>query len=59
MNIEVFGFGNEDAYEALMKKQKNDKDISDKMKKVDRAKMMENEFDKEMFFDKTFSHQKK
>ncbi len=44
--------------EALNKKQNKDKMLTDKMKKVDRAAFAENEFDKEMFFDNTFGHQK-
>lgn len=44
--------------EALKKKQNKDKVVIDKMKKVDRAAFAESEFDKEMFFDNTFGHQK-
>ena len=55
-NIEVFGFGDEDALESLMKKQERDKNVIDKMKKVDKSAFVNNEFDKEMFFGKTFSH---
>ena len=40
-----------------MKKQQKDKVISDKMKKVDKAAFADNDFDKEMFFGKTFQHQ--
>ena len=58
MNIEVYGFGDEDTYESLIKKQNKDKMISDKMKKVERGKLAGSEFDREMFFDKTFEHQK-
>lgn len=43
---------------ALMKKQSRDKDISDKMKKIDKAHFATNEFDKEMFLSNTFSHAK-
>lgn len=39
-----------------MKKQQKDKQISDKMKKVDKSAFANNEFDKEMFFGKTFGH---
>jgi hypothetical protein len=55
-NIEVFGFGDEDALESLMKKQERDKNVIDKMKKVDKSAFVNNEFDKEMFFGKTFAH---
>jgi hypothetical protein len=41
-----------------MKKQQRDRNVSDKMKKVDKAAFVNNEFDKEMFFGKTFGHQK-
>jgi hypothetical protein len=53
MNI-AFGFGDEDAYNVLVKK---DKMISDKMKKIDKAQFVASEFDKEMFLGKTFGHQ--
>ena len=39
-----------------MKKQQKDKMISDKMKKVDKSAFANNDFDKEMFFGKTFQH---
>ena len=55
-NIEVFGFGNEDDLESLMKKQERDKNVCDKMKKVDKSAFANNDFDKEMFFGKTFQH---
>jgi hypothetical protein len=58
MNIEVYGFGNEDTYESLIKKQNKDKVICEKMKKVDKAKLVESDFDKEMFFDNKFGNQK-
>jgi hypothetical protein len=57
LNIEVYGFGDEDAHSVLVKKQDKDKMISDKMKKVDKAQFVANEFDKEMFLGKTFGHQ--
>jgi hypothetical protein len=53
----VYGFGSQDDYEALIKKQNRDKNISDKMKKVDKAAFLEGDFNKEMFFENTFSHQ--
>jgi hypothetical protein len=56
-NIEIFGFGTEDAYNSLIKKQNQDKVIKDKMKKCDRAAFVENEFNKDMFFEQTFNHQ--
>ncbi len=55
-NVEVFGFGDEDALEALIKKQERDKVVIDKMKKVDKNAFASNDFDKEMFFGKTFEH---
>jgi hypothetical protein len=55
-NIEVFGFGDEDTLNDLIKKQDRDKALSDKMKKVDKSAFVNNEFDKEMFFSKTFAH---
>lgn len=54
----MYGFGNDDAYDALIKKQNKDKMISEKMKKVDKAAFVNNDFDKEMFLGKTFGHQK-
>jgi hypothetical protein len=55
-NIEVYGFGDEDTLNDLIKKQDRDKALSDKMKKVDKSAFVNNEFDKEMFFSKTFAH---
>lgn len=55
-NIEVFGYGDEDALESLMKKQERDRAYCDKMKKVDKSAFVNNEFDKEMFFSKGFAH---
>ena len=55
-NIEVYGYGCEDDLQNLMKKQERDKNICDKMKKVDKASFATNDFDKEMFFGKTFQH---
>ena len=40
----------------LIKKQERDKSLSDKMKKVDKSAFVNNEFDKEIFFSKTFAH---
>lgn len=57
INIEVFGFGSKDDYESLLNKQMRDKNISDKMKKVDKAAFLEGDFNKEMFFENTFAHQ--
>jgi len=53
----VFGFGNEDTYETLTNKHKKDKMVTEKMKKVDRAAFADNDFNKDMFFENTFSHQ--
>ena len=39
-----------------MKKQERDQVIIDKMKKVDKSAFANNEFDREMFLSKTFSH---
>ena len=39
-----------------MKKQERDKNVCDKMKKVDKSAFANNDFDKEMFFGKTFQH---
>ena len=55
-NLEVFGFGDDDTLKALMKKQERDQVIIDKMKKVDKSAFANNEFDREMFLSKTFSH---
>ena len=55
-NIEVFGFGDEETLNDLIKKQERDKNLSEKMKKVDKSAFVNNEFDKEMFFSKTFAH---
>jgi len=41
-----------------MKKQEKDKITIEKMKKVDRAAFAQSEFDKEMFFENNFSHEK-
>lgn len=57
-NIDVYGFGNEDDFKDLMKKQEKDKITIEKMKKVDRAAFAQSEFDKEMFFENNFSHEK-
>ena len=55
-NLEVYGFGDDDTLKDLMKKQERDQVIIDKMKKVDKSAFANNEFDREMFLSKTFSH---
>lgn len=52
----MFGFGNEDSLEELMKKQDKDKALCNKMKQVDKSAFVNNEFDKEMFFGKSYAH---
>ena len=39
-----------------MKKQERDKAVITKMKMVDKSAFASNDFDKEMFFGKTFAH---
>ena len=55
-NLEVYGFGDDDTLKDLIKKQERDKTIIDKMKKVDKSAFANNEFDREMFLSKSFSH---
>ena len=55
-NIEVFGFGNEDDLQTLERKQQRDKQLCDKMKKVDKFAFANSDFDKEMFFSKGYAH---
>ena len=55
-NLEVYGFGDDDTLKDLVKKQERDQVIINKMKKVDKAAFANNEFDREMFLGKTFSH---
>ena len=55
-NLEVFGFGDDDTLKELMKKQERDQVIINKMKKVDKSAFVNNDFDREMFFSKTFAH---
>ena len=55
-NLEVYGFGDDDTLKDLIKKQERDAVIIDKMKKVDKSAFANNEFDREMFLSKTFSH---
>ena len=55
-NLEVFGFGDDDTLKDLVKKQERDQLIINKMKKVDKSAFANNEFDREMFLGKTFSH---
>jgi len=55
-NLEVFGFGDDDTLKDLIKKQERDQVIIDKMKKVDKSAFANNEFDREMFLTKSFSH---
>ena len=55
-NLEVFGFGDDDTLKELMKKQERDQVIINKMKKVDKSAFVNNDFDREMFFSRTFSH---
>lgn len=56
--MEIYGFGNEDSIKALLKKQAKDKKISEKMRQIDKSQLVDNDFNKEMFFSDTFSHQK-
>ena len=55
-NLEVYGFGDDDTLKDLVKKQERDQVIINKMKKVDKSAFANNEFDREMFLNKTFSH---
>ena len=55
-NLEVYGFGDDDTLKDLIKKQERDQVIINKMKKVDKSAFANNEFDREMFLSKTFSH---
>ena len=55
-NLEVYGFGDDDTLKDLVKKQERDMVIIDKMKKVDKSAFANNEFDREMFLSKSFSH---
>ena len=55
-NLEVYGFGDDDTLKDLVKKQERDQVIINKMKKVDKAAFANNDFDREMFLSKTFSH---
>ena len=55
-NLEVYGFGDDDTLQDLVKKQERDQVIINKMKKVDKSAFVNNDFDREMFLSKTFSH---
>lgn len=55
--MEVYGFGEEEDMKALIQKQQRDGVIKDQMRKVDKMQFVSNEFDREMFFGKSFSHQ--
>ncbi len=55
MNIEVFAFGDEESYKALQKKLGRDQTMINKMRQVDKARLIESDFDKEMFFNDKFN----
>jgi hypothetical protein len=57
MSIEVFGFGTEDNLNELRKKLGKDKIFYEKMKRVDKKQLSDSDFDKDVFFSETFSHQ--
>lgn len=52
--IEVWACGGEEARAAQAEQRRRDEGVREQARKVDRAKMIENEFDKEMFFQNTF-----
>lgn len=52
--IEIWGCGGEEAARAQAAQRAVDEGLRDEARKVDRAKMVENDFDKEMFFGNTF-----
>lgn len=53
--IEIWGCGGEEAAVAQFEQRQRDEGVRDQARKVDRAKLLENDFDKEMFFGKTFA----
>jgi len=52
--IEVWACGGEEAREAQVEQRRRTEGVRDAARKVDRAKLLENEFDKEMFLQNTF-----
>eukprot|EP00933_Yihiella_yeosuensis_P019492 TRINITY_DN1578_c0_g1_i1.p1 TRINITY_DN1578_c0_g1~~TRINITY_DN1578_c0_g1_i1.p1 ORF type:complete len:492 (-),score=110.09 TRINITY_DN1578_c0_g1_i1:187-1662(-) len=54
-HIEVWGCGGEEALAAQAEARGRDESVRESARKVDRAKLIENDFDKEMFFSNTFS----
>eukprot|EP00927_Polykrikos_kofoidii_P057243 TRINITY_DN51363_c0_g1_i1.p1 TRINITY_DN51363_c0_g1~~TRINITY_DN51363_c0_g1_i1.p1 ORF type:complete len:499 (-),score=68.62 TRINITY_DN51363_c0_g1_i1:22-1317(-) len=53
-HVEVWGCGGEEALAAQATQRERDQNVRDRARKVDRAKLLENDFDKEMFFGNTF-----
>jgi hypothetical protein len=54
LSMEVYGFGGSEALDVLQSRKVAEQDIRMSRKKVDRLRMVQNEFNKEMFFSKTF-----
>jgi hypothetical protein len=54
VSMEIYGFGGSEALEELQTRRAADQEVRMSRKKVDRMRMVQNEFDKEMFFSKTF-----
>ena len=52
--IELYGLGGEEAYGNFLRRKQDLEEIRHERKKVDKARFVENDFDKEMFFDKSF-----
>jgi hypothetical protein len=52
--IEVFGFSGADGRELQQAKKLAEAEVRSDRKKVDRSKLVQNEFDKEVLFSKTF-----
>lgn len=60
MTLEVWGCGGDEAINSGLHAQKKDREVRDenirRAKKVDKAAFFNNDFDREMFLGKTFSH---
>lgn len=53
-NIEIYGFGGETAIAEQQARKAAEEDVRTDRRKVDRMKLVQNEFNREMFFGKTF-----
>ena len=57
LGLEVHGLGGDDAKQRQVQKKMTDSDVRMDRKRVDRSRMVENQFDREVLFPKTFATQ--